>query len=235
MKTEREYFFILGLEPGASYDEIKAAYRRLVKRYHPDHDRSLDAEVKYKDVRAAYKALRNRRFTSKRSTGPATSRCSSEQTPHGWEAYVDLDDFVYGREGATEQVPFSLSDLPAIFWASLTGSRPFWAIYGSIPIFIAAGGILNAVSGILLIFAVCLLIAYIECRGLVEDNTACRMFFLFPFIISTFFFSPPVTPGVFPLGLSLWFFLWFFLGCGILLLLFAPGHILIRTDERHWM
>ena len=57
MKEERDLYYTLGLEPGASSNEIKTAFRRLTKLYHPDRDHSLDAEVKYREIREAYKAL----------------------------------------------------------------------------------------------------------------------------------------------------------------------------------
>ena len=57
MNRYHDHYMALGLQPGASSNEIKSAFRRLTKLYHPDHDSSLDAEVRYKEIRAAYKAL----------------------------------------------------------------------------------------------------------------------------------------------------------------------------------
>jgi len=48
---------VLGLSPGASQDEIKAAYRRLAKQYHPDINPSADAEAKMKEINEAYAVL----------------------------------------------------------------------------------------------------------------------------------------------------------------------------------
>ena len=60
MNEERDYFYrILGLRPGASQNEIKAAYRRLAKLYHPDYDQSPDTEVMYREIRKAYEKLLN--------------------------------------------------------------------------------------------------------------------------------------------------------------------------------
>ena len=52
-----EHYFALGLNPGASPEEVRSAYRRLAKLYHPDKDASLDAEVRYRQIRAAYEVL----------------------------------------------------------------------------------------------------------------------------------------------------------------------------------
>ena len=54
----RDPYEVLGLSPGASDDEIKAAYRRLAKKYHPDlNGGSAEAEAKMKEVNEAYTIL----------------------------------------------------------------------------------------------------------------------------------------------------------------------------------
>ena len=54
---------VLGVKPGASQDEIKSAYRKLVKQYHPDQyvDNPLKdlAEEKLAEVNRAYEMLKN--------------------------------------------------------------------------------------------------------------------------------------------------------------------------------
>jgi len=58
MNGKRDYYYkILGLKPGAEPAEIKAAYRRLVKLYHPDRDQSPDTEIMYREIRTAYETL----------------------------------------------------------------------------------------------------------------------------------------------------------------------------------
>jgi hypothetical protein len=58
MNADDSFYRALGLQPGASPDEIRSAYRRLAKLYHPDKDPSLDGEMRYREIRAAYDALR---------------------------------------------------------------------------------------------------------------------------------------------------------------------------------
>lgn len=48
----------LGLQPHATYDEIKQAYRRLVLQYHPDKNPSKDNEIRFKQISEAYQTLR---------------------------------------------------------------------------------------------------------------------------------------------------------------------------------
>lgn len=54
---KRDYYDILGLKKGASKQEIKRAYRRLAKEFHPDRNKSADAEAKFKEVQEAYEVL----------------------------------------------------------------------------------------------------------------------------------------------------------------------------------
>ena len=49
---------ILGLQQGATQEEIHAAFQRIEELYHPDNDPSLDAEMQYREARLAYDALR---------------------------------------------------------------------------------------------------------------------------------------------------------------------------------
>ena len=54
----RDPYEVLGVAPGASDDEIKAAYRKLAKKYHPDlNGGSAEAEAKMKEVNEAYTIL----------------------------------------------------------------------------------------------------------------------------------------------------------------------------------
>lgn len=58
------YYEILGLEPLASPEEVKAAYRQLVKIWHPDcfpndPQRQKEAEIKFKQILEAYEALKD--------------------------------------------------------------------------------------------------------------------------------------------------------------------------------
>lgn len=55
----KDYYATLGVEPTAGDAEIKTAYRRLARKYHPDVSKETGAEEKFKAVNEAYEALRD--------------------------------------------------------------------------------------------------------------------------------------------------------------------------------
>ncbi len=57
--SKRDFYEVLGLSKSASLDEIKAAYRKMALQYHPDRNKSHDAEAKFKEVNEAYQVLSN--------------------------------------------------------------------------------------------------------------------------------------------------------------------------------
>ena len=60
MADKRDYYEVLGVQKGASEDEIKKAYRKVAKQYHPDlHPGDKEAEAKFKEAGEAYEVLSN--------------------------------------------------------------------------------------------------------------------------------------------------------------------------------
>ncbi len=57
MSTKRDYYEILGVTKTASQAEIKAAYRKMALKYHPDKNKAQDSEAKFKEINEAYQIL----------------------------------------------------------------------------------------------------------------------------------------------------------------------------------
>ncbi len=54
---KRDYYEVLNVDRNASFDEIKKAYRQLALKYHPDRNKSPEAEEKFKEISEAYAVL----------------------------------------------------------------------------------------------------------------------------------------------------------------------------------
>lgn len=59
MPNKRDYYEVLGVSKNATDDELKKAYRKLAKQYHPDAnpDKKEEAEKKFKEINEAYEVL----------------------------------------------------------------------------------------------------------------------------------------------------------------------------------
>jgi curved DNA-binding protein len=55
----KDYYDTLGVNRGAGADDIKRAYRKLARKYHPDVSKEKNAEAKFKDVQEAYEVLKD--------------------------------------------------------------------------------------------------------------------------------------------------------------------------------
>lgn len=110
-KRRREYCAVLGLLPGASDDEIKAAYRKLALQFHPDRNKDSGAEARFKEISEAYAVL------------------SDDQKRQQYDAYGHAGfDQMYTREDIFRTADFS--DFEDLFGQFGMGG-PFAGAFGS--------------------------------------------------------------------------------------------------------
>lgn len=84
----KDYYEILGVKRDASDAEIKSAYRKLARKFHPDVNKTKDAEQKFKDLNEAYEALSDKEKRQRYdSLGASWQDGASFTPPPGFEGY----------------------------------------------------------------------------------------------------------------------------------------------------
>ncbi|HEV7607850.1 MAG TPA: DnaJ C-terminal domain-containing protein [Steroidobacteraceae bacterium] len=102
-----DYYAALGVERGASPDEIKKAYRRLAQKHHPDVSKEPGAEARFKEIAEAYQTLKD---PEKRAAYDALgSRPQGEEfrPPPDWARQHGGADGAGGEQFSFDDVDFS--------------------------------------------------------------------------------------------------------------------------------
>ena len=95
----KDYYEILGVARDASASAIKSAYRKLARKYHPDVNKSSDAQEKFKDINEAYEVLgdenKRKRYDQ---LGSSWSQGADFNVPPGFENF-NFSNFGGGATG----------------------------------------------------------------------------------------------------------------------------------------
>ena len=111
----KDYYQIMGVKRDASQDEIKRAYRKLARKYHPDVSRESDAEHRFKEVGEAYEVLKDPEKRAAYDQLGANWRAGQEfHPPPDWNA-----GFEFSGGGFTAGDASAFSD----FFESLFGEH----------------------------------------------------------------------------------------------------------------
>lgn len=113
-KGSRDYYEILGITKSASADEIKRAYRKLARQYHPDVNKESGSAEKFKEINEAYQILSN---PNKRSQYDYYGK-AGEPGGFGFEGFEGSGGPFQGFEGFGE-----FGDLFDMFFGGQRGSR----------------------------------------------------------------------------------------------------------------
>jgi curved DNA-binding protein len=107
----QDYYKILGISRQASQDEIKRAYRKLARKYHPDVSKEPEAEKQFKEIGEAYEVLKDpEKRAAYDQLGTRWQAGDHFQPPPGWHFNFDFGGDGFGNNGFHRANPFDFSD-----------------------------------------------------------------------------------------------------------------------------
>ncbi|RYF83861.1 MAG: J domain-containing protein [Comamonadaceae bacterium] len=123
----KDYYSALGVDRGASHDELRKAYRKLARKYHPDVSKEPDAEPRMKEVNEAWEVLQDDEkraaydaLAERVASGAYAADASGHgfTPPHGWDQGFD---FSRGRGAGSGGGPADDADFSE-FFSSMFGA-----------------------------------------------------------------------------------------------------------------
>ncbi|MGB5687952.1 MAG: DnaJ C-terminal domain-containing protein [Woeseiaceae bacterium] len=97
----KDYYAVMGLERDASQDDIKRAYRKLARKYHPDVSDRTDAEARFKELGEAYAVLRDPEKRAAYDQLGSDWRAGQEfRPPPDWDAGFEFSGGIPRDDGA---------------------------------------------------------------------------------------------------------------------------------------
>lgn len=180
MTNNQDYYQALGVSKSASLDEIKKAYRKLALQYHPDRNKTKEAEEKFKEVTKAYEVLSD---SSKRQTYDQFGHAAFEQGGFGQQGPFGGQNrtgsygpftYTYSTSGGNEGFDFGgFSDPFDIFEQFFGGESPFGRAQRR-PVYSITIDFMEAVKGVAKKVTIDKKTQTIKIPAGVDDNTRIR-------------------------------------------------------------
>ena len=128
-----DYYKTLGVERAATADQIKTAYRRLARKYHPDVSKEKDAEARFKEVQEAYEVLKDpEKRAAYDQLGSEWKSGQQFHPPPDWGSGFEFSGRPGGagprrraRGGAAHDGGFAREDFSDFFSSLFGGGTPF--------------------------------------------------------------------------------------------------------------
>jgi len=104
MMKYKDYYEVLGVNKNATEEEIKKAYKKLARKYHPDVNKDKDAEKKFKEINEAYEVL-----------GDKEKRKKYDTLGSNWDKFQSYGDSYYQDFVNTQNKSYKGSDFSDFF------------------------------------------------------------------------------------------------------------------------
>lgn len=105
MPKARDYYEVMGLSRDATEKDIKMAYRRLARKYHPDISKEVNAEEKFKELGQAYEVLKD---PQKKAAYDQFGHQDNSQPGAGQQTYYRQGSTDWGNAGFDEDILASI-------------------------------------------------------------------------------------------------------------------------------
>jgi curved DNA-binding protein len=103
-----DYYKVLGVDRSAEQADIKKAYRKMARKYHPDVSKVSDAEARFKEVGEAYEVLKDKeKRAAYDQLGANWKQGQDFNAPPGWESQFDFGGGRGGAQGGAGAAGFS--------------------------------------------------------------------------------------------------------------------------------